>query len=220
MDNFSTRLAGLRKLHQYSQKEVSQALGISQALLSHYENGIRECGLDFIIKASDFYGVTCDYLLGKSNSKYGFVDDFDFEKVIPEDGDLSTGTVYRASAALRETLGEKSEEYYYQTLVLYSVCIYRVLIYGVSTGKVPANWLNIKTYDELDLYINTVDSLMVRMLDTTVRKNNLKLDYNAVPPDCLKTIINTAHSTFQHRIASLENIVSKRCEKDVDDIIS
>lgn len=35
-------------------------LGISQALLSHYENGIREPGLAFVVKACDYYGVSAD----------------------------------------------------------------------------------------------------------------------------------------------------------------
>ena len=56
----------LRKEKNLSQKQAAQELGISQALLSHYEKGIRECGLDFVIKAADFYNVSCDYLLGRS----------------------------------------------------------------------------------------------------------------------------------------------------------
>lgn len=56
----------LRKEQGISQKQASENLGISQALLSHYEKGIRECGLDFIVKCADYYNVTCDYLLGKS----------------------------------------------------------------------------------------------------------------------------------------------------------
>ena len=56
----------LRKEKNLSQKQAAQELGISQALLSHYEKGVRECGLDFVIKAADFYNVSCDYLLGRS----------------------------------------------------------------------------------------------------------------------------------------------------------
>ena len=41
-------------------------LGISQALLSHYENGAREPGLGFVCRACDYYGVSADYLLGRS----------------------------------------------------------------------------------------------------------------------------------------------------------
>ncbi len=41
-------------------------MGISQALLSHYEKGIRECGLDFLVKTAEYYDVSCDYLLGRT----------------------------------------------------------------------------------------------------------------------------------------------------------
>ena len=54
-----------------TQKQAAEDLGISQALLSHYEKGIRECGLDFVVKAADYYGVSCDYLLGRSAERNG-----------------------------------------------------------------------------------------------------------------------------------------------------
>lgn len=56
----------LRKEKGISQKQVSTDLKISQALLSHYEKGIRECGLDFVVKVANYYNVSCDYLLGRS----------------------------------------------------------------------------------------------------------------------------------------------------------
>jgi len=65
----SQRLVYLRKEKGLSQKEACAALGLSQALLSHYERGIRECGLDFLVRAADFYGVSCDYLLGRTMEK-------------------------------------------------------------------------------------------------------------------------------------------------------
>lgn len=61
----------LRKERGISQKSAAQALGVSQALLSHYEKGIRECGLDFLVKTADYYGVSCDYLLGRSPEPEG-----------------------------------------------------------------------------------------------------------------------------------------------------
>ena len=61
----------LRKERGLSQKKAAEALGISQALLSHYEKGIRECGLDFLIRCADFYGVSCDYMLGRSPDRTG-----------------------------------------------------------------------------------------------------------------------------------------------------
>jgi transcriptional regulator with XRE-family HTH domain len=61
----------LRKERGLSQKSVAESLGVSQALLSHYEKGIRECGLDFVVKIADFYGVSSDYLLGRAANPSG-----------------------------------------------------------------------------------------------------------------------------------------------------
>lgn len=69
--DFPRILSLLRKEKGISQKEASARLGISQALLSHYEKGIRECGLDFLIRCADFYGVSCDYLLGRTPDRDG-----------------------------------------------------------------------------------------------------------------------------------------------------
>lgn len=68
---FSRVLTFLRKERGISQKEAAASLKVSQALLSHYEKGIRECGLDFVVRAADFYDVSCDYLLGRTADKSG-----------------------------------------------------------------------------------------------------------------------------------------------------
>ncbi len=63
----------LRKERKITQKKAAQDLGVSQALLSHYEKGIRECGLDFLVRCADYYGVSCDYLLGRSPEPSGAI---------------------------------------------------------------------------------------------------------------------------------------------------
>lgn len=68
---FPRILTLLRKERGASQKKVAGDLQISQALLSHYEKGIRECGLDFVVRVADYYGVSCDYLLGRTADKSG-----------------------------------------------------------------------------------------------------------------------------------------------------
>lgn len=70
-NSFSRIITLLRKERGVSQKKAAQDLGISQALLSHYEKGIRECGLDFVVRAADYYDVSCDYLLGRTADKSG-----------------------------------------------------------------------------------------------------------------------------------------------------
>ena len=68
---FSRTLSLLRQEKGVSQRTAAGALGISQALLSHYENGIREPGLAFVVKACDYYGVSADFLLGRTLSRDG-----------------------------------------------------------------------------------------------------------------------------------------------------
>lgn len=69
--HFPRVISLLRREQKRSQKQVAADLGISQALLSHYEKGIRECGLDFVVKTANYYGVSCDYLLGRSADRAG-----------------------------------------------------------------------------------------------------------------------------------------------------
>ena len=68
---FPRMMTLLRKERGISQKKAAADLHVSQALLSHYEKGIRECGLDFVVAAADYYGVSCDYLLGRTADKAG-----------------------------------------------------------------------------------------------------------------------------------------------------
>ena len=57
---FPETLSALRRERQLSQRTAAAALGISQALLSHYENGAREPGLGFVCRACDYYGMILD----------------------------------------------------------------------------------------------------------------------------------------------------------------
>ena len=77
--DFSRNITFLRKERKLSQKQAALELGISQALLSHYEKGIRECSLDFVIKAADYYNVSCDYLLGRTADR-----DYDISEPVKE----------------------------------------------------------------------------------------------------------------------------------------
>ena len=65
---FASTLAELRRTSGLSQRQVANDLKISQALLSHYENGAREPGLNFVCRVCDYYNVSADYLLCRSNN--------------------------------------------------------------------------------------------------------------------------------------------------------
>lgn len=59
-------LREIRKKKQYSQLKVAMDLSISREALSYYENGKRSPDVDMLVKLSDYFHVSIDYLiLGK-----------------------------------------------------------------------------------------------------------------------------------------------------------
>jgi len=67
--NFSEILSSLRRETGLSQRQAAADLGISQALLSHYENDAREPKLEFVVRACDYYKVPADYILGRNKER-------------------------------------------------------------------------------------------------------------------------------------------------------
>ena len=93
MTEFSRTLSLLRQERGVSQRTAAKDLGISQALLSHYENGIREPGLSFVVKACDYYHVSADFILGRTLSRDGSM--LSSEEVLEaaEPGNILQGSV-------------------------------------------------------------------------------------------------------------------------------
>lgn len=92
----------LRKERKISQKKAAADLGVSQALLSHYEKGIRECGLDFLVRISEYYDVSCDYLLGRSPEPKGSILT---SEMLPEPGSEKERLV--SALGMNAALGKK-----------------------------------------------------------------------------------------------------------------
>jgi transcriptional regulator with XRE-family HTH domain len=68
---FAKNIQELRQKKGTSQRVAAMELGISQALLSHYENGVREPRLAFIGVLAKYYNVSADYLLGLDEGGIG-----------------------------------------------------------------------------------------------------------------------------------------------------
>lgn len=79
--SFAQILSELRRTAGLSQRKAAADLNISQALLSHYENGAREPGLNFVCRVCDYYNVTADYLLGRSPNPDGVDSGADIARV-------------------------------------------------------------------------------------------------------------------------------------------
>lgn len=67
MSMFSERLRALRKEKAATLKEVSQALSIPLTTYANYEQGVREPPFWLLAKLCDYFEVTSDYLIGRTD---------------------------------------------------------------------------------------------------------------------------------------------------------
>lgn len=63
------RIRDLREDADLRQTELSKYLNISQRAYSHYENGTRDIPTNILIAIADFYNVSIDYLLERTDCK-------------------------------------------------------------------------------------------------------------------------------------------------------
>lgn len=87
--DFPRILTMLRKEKKLSQKQAANDLGISQALLSHYEKGIRQCSLNFVVTVAEYYNVSCDFLLGRTPERSGAT--LNFEDIPDAEFEVDSG---------------------------------------------------------------------------------------------------------------------------------
>lgn len=62
------RLKELRKKRKYSQLKVAMDLNLNQNTVSRYETGEREADYATLIAFAEYYGVSIDYLLGRTEN--------------------------------------------------------------------------------------------------------------------------------------------------------
>lgn len=70
MTELGARLAGLREEKKLTQKKLANLLNMSGGTISNYENGVHSPDPCTLCRLADFYGVTTDYLLGRTNYRY------------------------------------------------------------------------------------------------------------------------------------------------------
>jgi len=66
------RLRQLREQLNLSPDELGQAVGISRQQIGRYEANRTDATTDTLVKFADFFDVTTDYLLGRSDTKQGY----------------------------------------------------------------------------------------------------------------------------------------------------
>lgn len=67
MDIFSKRIKELRLAKGLTLKDMAASVGLTLMAYAHYEYGDRQPTVETIVKLCDFFGVSADYLLGRSD---------------------------------------------------------------------------------------------------------------------------------------------------------
>lgn len=65
---FYKRIRDLREDNDKTQTEIADYLGMKQPQYYRYENGSRDIPSDILIKLADYYGVSVDYILGRTDN--------------------------------------------------------------------------------------------------------------------------------------------------------
>ena len=67
--DYLQRLKDLREDMDMQQSDVAKLLNTTQPQYSRYETGERELPLRHLVTLADFYNVSADYILGRTNDK-------------------------------------------------------------------------------------------------------------------------------------------------------
>lgn len=65
--SFSERLVQLRKSHSLTQKQLAGDMQLSELAIQHYEAQRRKPAFDILIALADYFNVSLDYLVGRSD---------------------------------------------------------------------------------------------------------------------------------------------------------
>lgn len=196
--DFAVRLSELRREKNLSQKEAASCLGVSQALLSHYEKGIRECGLDFLKRACDYYDVTSDYLLGLSESRQG-LNDIYIKNELPTDSELRIKTLFRALVSLSEKLGASGDAAENRLREEMLLSVYRFALLSVKYGISDEEWFDIDVRDADNLSSNVLD----KMFSGRRQKDRQCQNAYESEPEYLKTVITQSEKLLKDRYAKM-----------------
>ncbi len=61
------RMRDLREDHDKTQREIAEVLGTSQTMYARYERGANELPIRHLLKLCDYYKISTDYFLGRSD---------------------------------------------------------------------------------------------------------------------------------------------------------
>ncbi len=196
--NFNEKLVELRTEKGLSQKDAAADLGISQALLSHYEKGIREYSLSFLCKAAEYYNVTTDYILGVTDSRSGL--DSTALEDREEDSVFNTNSIYRAAIMTHERMNAGSFQAGEYADILYATTIYRTLFTAAQKGYIPKRWFSLPPKYAQAVCLSLMESYLTDFPEKTVNARR----YGGPEPKSIEAVIKGVESLLSKMANSIK----------------
>lgn len=175
MTLFHERLKELRELSGKTQAEIAESIGIPPQNLSYYFNG-REPNFELLIKLANYFNVSTDHLLGRTNDK-GFDD-----SVNKLDVEIREKTI-SAFCELRDVLKDCIENHHPTTPPGLKSSDYKLIVMTDIMKKVNKLFrLNLNfTDDSREQRYNQIVAILDidREMSDKIReiRNNVELDY-------------------------------------------
>lgn len=108
-------LKEIRLKHQKQQQEIADYLGINRVSYARYESGERQPDFQTVAKIADYFNVSVDYLLGRTDDPHPAISNDDVKNAIDEyvknKGKQSTVIRYNGKEQTYETLDMTDEEW-------------------------------------------------------------------------------------------------------------
>ena len=219
--DFSRVLSNLRKEKGLSQREASENLEISQALLSHYEKGMREPGLAFVARAADYYSVSCDYLLGRSLDKQGNALSADKIHDASTDKDnVLTGSVIamlqkklilNSISVIIDMVGKtKNKELINEVTTYFYFPIYKVYRYLLNENNIDQFNTNDKYFDCLCDAEQKIKEVKIKALannDLTYSISDKKIENDSFTSEKILTSYNKHATSLFSVVQSVSDII-------------
>lgn len=190
---FGDRLKELRQQRQLTQNEFASILGIGRTTLSHYELNNREPDFEILEKIANYFDVSIDYLVGRSNLKnydeHVFHSDFQYlskklESSNPEIRKIVVDIIDKVFLSIHTPLYRENLELLTKLFNIYD-CIFQLNSSLSSNSR--------------DVELNT--TLSINAVETLTFKNKLKVlstsknDLNILLDDLFEYYLNKEKPT-------------------------
>lgn len=220
--NFPRTISLLRREKGLSQRAVAKELGVSQAVLSHYENGLREPGLEFVARIADYYKVSSDFLLGRTMSREDYTITAEDLPDSSEDKDnvlrgsmmatISKKLMFNSASVIFDIVGKsKNKNLITETSMLFNLAIYKVFrsLYE-SSGENSAEFFSVneKLWREL---ANAELSLCAAKIEAETR--SLGDNATELPPLSQEYIAKEYPALQQSLMSVLQNVGKRLGER-------